>query len=244
MSISISSYSNTLGTLFSSLTSSRSSSSGSTDALGISYSDYASIRSGSYYKLLKQYYASDASESSESSTTATSEQIQSSAESLSEVTDKLLATGSSSLFKEVTTTDEDGNTTTGYDTEKISETIQSFVDSYNDLVEKAGSSDSSSITAAAASMVNYTSVNSSLLSQIGITVNSDNTLSFDADTFADADMSTVQSLFQGRGSYGYTVGVQASMINYAAAAEESKTYSSSGTYSYNYVTGTTYSTSV
>lgn len=246
MAFSISGYSNTINSLFSSLNNSSVSSSKSSDMLGISYSDYATIRSGSYHKLLKQYYKNEANESSSDSgnKTATTAQIKTSAEKMQKTTDKLFASGKNSLFNEVTTKDKDGNETTGYDVEKISSAVKDFVDSYNDVVKTAGSSSSNSITSAAAAMVNYTKVNSNMLSKIGITVKSDNTLEFDKDTFAKADMGTVKSMFNSRGSYGYTMGVQASMINYAAATEDSKTYSNSGSYNYNYVTGESYNVSI
>ncbi|MCR5468065.1 MAG: flagellar filament capping protein FliD [Lachnospiraceae bacterium] len=247
MALSVSGYSNTISSLFSNLSTSSKSSSASSDMLSINYSDYASIKSGSYYKLLKQYYASDASSTTtDGSTTkkATNEQIQTSASSLSKATDKLMATGDKSLFKEVTKKDKDGNETTGYDVDKIASAIQSFVDAYNDMVDKAGSSSASGITTAAASMVNYSTVNSRLLDSIGITIDSDNKLSFDKDEFEKADMSTVKSLFQGRGSYGYTVGVQASMINYAAESQSKMTYSKGGTYNYSGSSNNMYSASI
>ena len=52
--------SSSLGVLFSSLN--NKSGSGTTDLLGINYSDYATIRSGSYFKLLKSYYSIDSSD--------------------------------------------------------------------------------------------------------------------------------------------------------------------------------------
>ena len=52
--------SSSLGVLFSSLN--NKSGSGTTDLLGINYTDYATIRSGSYFKLLKSYYSIDSSD--------------------------------------------------------------------------------------------------------------------------------------------------------------------------------------
>lgn len=49
-----------IGVLFSSLNTK--SGSGTTDLLGINYTDYATIRSGSYFKLLKSYYSMDSSD--------------------------------------------------------------------------------------------------------------------------------------------------------------------------------------
>ena len=55
------------------------------------------------------------------------------------------------------------------------------------------------------------------LAKIGITMKNDGTLSLDKDAFMKADMSTVKSLFQGNGSYGYRVSAQSSMINFVTA---------------------------
>ena len=71
--------SSSIGVLFSSLNSGRTNTStmfGTSDLLGINYSDYATIRNGSYTKLMKAYYkkaaSDDSSSSSVSATTSTS----------------------------------------------------------------------------------------------------------------------------------------------------------------------------
>lgn len=240
----ISSYdSSSLGVLFSSITSS-SSSSGTSDLLGISYSDYASILNGSYAKLVSAYYSdSSSSISTSSDSTTTLTQIQSASDDLQESAEALLEKGTKSVFKEVTTTDEDGNTTTGYDTDAIYSAVSSFVDDYNTLVTQAGKSSTSKIQTALSSMVSNTKAYESLLSSVGITINSDNTLTIDEETFKSADMSKVKTLFNESGSYGYQTMLKACTIDSYASIEASKssTYTSSATYTYNYSTGTLYS---
>jgi len=88
-------------------------------------------------------------------------------------------------------------------------------------------------------MISLTSAYEKQLEKIGITVNKDDTLSIDKDTFLEADMTKVKNLFNGTGSYGYNVGVKASMVDYYAQYEASKanTYGSSGYYNYNYSYG-------
>lgn len=54
--------SSSLSVLFSSLNSSSSSNSGTSGLFGINVTDYATIRNGSYYKLLKSYYSIDSSD--------------------------------------------------------------------------------------------------------------------------------------------------------------------------------------
>jgi len=232
--------SSSVSTLFGSIGTSKSSSSGS-GLYSINFSDYASIRNGNYYKLLKQYYAGDTKKSNSSELYTDDKkkntQLQAGAADLGKATDKLLANGSNSLFKK----DSDGN----YDSEAISNAVESFVKAYNSVVENASSSSNSSITSSASSMINNTRVNSRMLANVGLSIDSStNKLELDKDTLAKADMNTVKSLFNEKGSYGYSVAVQASSIKYAAQNEASKSYNSDGTYSYNYVSGSLYSTSV
>ena len=88
-------------------------------------------------------------------------------------------------------------------------------------------------------MVNTTKANENLLNKVGITINEDNSLSLDKDTFKAANESTVKTLFNNTGSYGYSVSASASFINYKADTEALKanTYNTTGNYSSNYTSG-------
>jgi hypothetical protein len=252
---SISAYdSSSISTLFSSLSSSKQSS-GTSANFGIDLSNYGLIKSGSYYKMMRAYYSTDSegnSIASTSTSTSTSKDtaktltnIKSSASSLKDTAKALYTTGTDSVFNKKTVKDADGNSTTDYDTDAIYKAVNSFVSDYNSLVTAAGKSNTSSIANTTAAMVNTTSNNAGMLSKIGISVNSkDYTLSIDEDAFKKADMSTVKSLFNGSGSYAYSVAVKASMVNSYADIESSKsnTYSGSGNFTYNYSTGQLYNT--
>lgn len=291
MSITISANSMTVGGLFSSMnrnlsrTSAANMFSGGGLMSSFNFSDYASIRNGSYHKLLNSYFSlddvsSDTKTSSSSKTnpasyertynywtpdgmvqrtysdkvganssaqsTSTSKDktsklatIESDAEKLSDTADVLLTQGNKSLFKQVTTTDKDGNKTTGYNTDAIYKAVSSYVTQYNNLMKSAGESSVVSIKASAASISGYTSKNEKLLSSVGININSDKTLSIDEEKFKAADMSAVKTLFQGSGSYAYQVSSKATQIDNQAQYEASKanTYNSVGAYSYNYSSG-------
>ena len=67
------------------------------------------------------------------------------------------------------------------DAEAASKKIQSFVDDYNDMVGALGESDNQSVLQKGVVMVNTTKVYSSALKRAGITVGSDNKLTFDKD---------------------------------------------------------------
>lgn len=211
----------------------------------INLSDYNSIKSGTYYKLLKAYYAKDTAtettkESSDFETkkaNADVSEIKNDAGSLYSATSKLSATGTQSLFieKDITSTDKDGKKVTakGYDTAAITSAVKDFVKSYNDIVSSTVKSDNMSILRAASSMVKLTDVYSNQLSKVGITVGSDNKLTLDEEAFGKAQMNSVKSLFNGDNSFASNVGGYASSIGSYANAElnSRNTYTQSGSYS-------------
>lgn len=224
-------------------------------------SDYASIKNGSYAKLMKAYYGGNANDSvnaiaksQSSSNTKLTEaesrkyaQVQTTSDALKESADALLAAGSKSLFNQIdiTTKDKDGNETTekGYDVESIYKAVNNFVKNYNSVINAVDETDSSTVLRRAGNMLNSTTAHLKSLLAIGISVNADSTLSLDKDAFMKADMSKVKSLFNGNGSYAYNVSAQASLINYAADRELSKgpSYTFNGAYSSNFSNGNLFS---
>ena len=207
---------------------------------------YASIKDGSYGKLMKAYYAETANDTVKSivndkntsgrADAKTLAEVQSTADALKDAADALLEKGSDSVFakKDVTTVDENGVETTqkDYDREAIFQAVDTFVTSYNSAVDAMEESGSSSIENRAKNMVNATKANEKMLGKLGITINSDNTLSLDKEAFMKADMSTAKSLFGENGSYGYRVSAQASMISFTADREANRmsTYNFAGNY--------------
>lgn len=222
-------------------------------------SDYAAIKNGSYGKLMKAYYSENASDSvsklasSSNSVTATEAskknlvKVQTTTDALKESADKLLETGSKSLFakKEITTKDENGveTTTESYDVEAIYSAVNNFVDDYNAVISAADGSDNDRVISKAASMAGYTAGNINTLNKLGITMSDDGTLSIDKDTFLKADMGTAKAMFNGTGSYGYRISAQASLINFTAENESSKSsiYNFNGTVSDIYSSGNLFS---
>lgn len=244
--------SNSISTLFSGLSNSTQKNA-STDLLGISYADYATIRGGSYFKLMRAYYSGNESASKMISKTSTSTakdetktlaKVEDAAEGLKDAADALLEKGSKSVFKKVTKNGEDGKVTTGYDADAIYKKVNSFVKEYNALLTGAQDSNTSGILTSVSSMTRATEANEGLLNKIGITIGTDNKLSIDEDTFKKADMTIVKSMFNGTGSYGYQVSAKASMANYYAESEAAKanTYAKNGLYTYNYSSGEIYNT--
>lgn len=224
---------------------------GGMDMLGINYSDYATIRNGSYHKLLSAYYSKDGASDEIKSALSTSTskddaktlaRIEDAADGMKDSAEKLLASGKNSVFNKVTTKDKDGVETTDYDKDAIYKAVSAFVKDYNNLINTAADSDTINILRGARSMVNYTKANARMLGKMGITIGADNQLAIDEKAFKDARMEDVKALFGTRGSYGYQMDTQASLIETYAKSEAAKsnTYGKNGVYTYNYNTGKIY----
>lgn len=249
-----------IGMLFSSLNNNRMNNGmsmfgGGMDMLGINYNDYATIRNGSYHKLLSAYYSKDgvSDEIKSALSTSTSKddaktlaRIEDAAGAMKDSAEKLLVSGKDSVFNKVTTKDKDGAETTDYDKDAIYKAVSAFVEDYNNLIDTAADSDTMNILRGARSMVNYTKANERMLGKMGITIGADNKLTVDEKAFKDAKMEDVKALFGTRGSYGYRVETQAALIDTYAKSEAAKsnTYGKNGVYTYNYNTGKIYNSEV
>lgn len=236
MSISIQAK-NDYSYLFSSLNTS----SGSGSASNLSFlTDYAMIKNGSYAKLMKAYYSETGSSSSQVSSivkknstnsvskddTKTLANVESSTSALKESADKLLETGSKSVWAEE-------------DMEKVYAAVSDLLDDYNSVLDTMDDVNSTSILSRAKNLTQNTAVNEKLLAKVGITINEDNSLSVDKETFLKADVATAKSLLSGNGSFAYRVSTYASFMNYAAEQEADKaaTYTFDGNYGSTYSSG-------
>lgn len=225
-------------------------SSSSMDTTSTILRDYASIKNGSYKKLLKAYYDKQGSDWSSiamsSDSTSTIARIQNASIDLINAADKLTAKGSKSLFKkqDITVTDDEGNTTTkqGYDMDSIYLAASSFVSDYNTMIEEGANAESTSILKPTLSMTRLSKSNIQLLKKVGISVGSNNKLSIDEDTFKNADINSIRTLFNGANSYASQVSAKASKIKGAAILESLKanTYSYTANYSNTYSAGSIY----
>lgn len=222
--------SNSLNTLFSSL------STNGTSGLSSMLSDYSSIRNGSYGKLLKSYYSAYGKDESSTSSSKTDNKKISSSTSTSKDTAARLTmvkSSSSALAESATKLVAKGKDSVFTDMDKAYSAVNSFVKDYNSAIKAAEDSNTTAIKSSADSMTYATKTNSKMLSEMGITINEDNTLSIDEDKFKKADINSVKSLFNASGSYGYTVARTATSLNSTAAYESTKTstYTSKGSFS-------------
>lgn len=244
-----------IGTLFSSMNNGNTYS--GVNSMGSMLSDYSAIRNGSYGKLLKAYYnnvdnsavkstynnaVKNSNTSTAADSTATIKELQSTTDDLTSSAKDLYTTGSKSVFNKKSVTDENGNTTKQYDTEAIYKSVKSFVDDYNKVIEAADKSADSKVQNSVIGMINYTKMESNMLGKMGITVGSDYQMSIDENTFKKSDMSVAKSMFNGTGSYAYTIATKSAMTNSYADMEASRanTYNKYGNYGSTYNSGSIY----
>lgn len=212
--------------------------SGSGNFLGIDLAEYSSITKGSYRKLLKAYYAQYGTEKKteqaekKTDSTTTKNTLKSNANELYKAADVLTKKGKKSVFNKVDVTDkESGVTTKEYDKDKIYKAVNSFVKSYNSYIKEAADSKDNAVLRQTLRMVNSNAKNSSLLADIGIKINADNSMTLDEEAFKEADMTTVQSLFNGADSWAGKIQSAASNV-YTKVNDsmgDSNFYTSSGT---------------
>lgn len=215
---------------------------------GIDLSTMASIKNGSYKGLLKSYYSDNANESvtqiaGSKDDSKTKTNAMSVRDSAAAVTDAVEELNDRKLWKKTEVKQEDGSTKSEYDRDAIYKSVSAFVKEYNVLVESTGNSDDKAVLRSASNMVNFTKANKDVLNSVGISIDKNNKLSIDEETFKASDMSSVKSIFSGAGSYANSVRSSASMIYGSAVAQVAK-MSSTGLYSeggsYSYISGSTY----
>lgn len=196
---------------------------GSSDSTQFSLADYASIKNGSYGKLMKAYYGKNNSSSvSGAGKTLTEKQ------SLNYTETKKAAGDLKSSIESLTSAINDDA-----DSETIAKAASDFVEKYNSLIKAAGNSDNKSITRFAQNIVNEVGANLSMLSKAGITLSEKSgEMSVDTEKFKE-NTSAIKALFGKSGSFGDVIATKASSIEKKAtsALNVSKTYNQKAGYS-------------
>ena len=191
------------------------------DASSSLLSDYASIKNGSYGKMMKAYYAKQkAAEAAEDEATAKKNSKTTKDASSASAAKKFYDTASkmSSLNYSADNIDE------------LYDQVSAFIKDYNSMMKSASNSKNSAVQAQADSLNDYAYQNYKLLAKIGITMNSDRTLSIDEDTFKKVNektgatnVPTITTLFKGYGSFADKASDRASKIYRLAGDGESVT---------------------
>ncbi len=221
-----------INTLFSSFGNSSTSNS-FTSGLYSSLSEYSTIKSGAYKKLVSSYYNKVDSSNKTTSTSKTNvnkntvaqkkelTEVKEAADDLYSSASKLTDTSSKGLFKKADKVTSD-----------ITSAVKNYIKDYNALLDEAGDTTNSKVTGKVSFMTNQMNAYKSSLEKIGITVNNDKTLSMDEDTFSKADIADVKKLFNGSNSMAYQTFVRASDISSAAenASNSMTSYGANGMY--------------
>lgn len=221
--------------LFSSLNSSTSSNNGYAFS-GINLSDYASIKNGSYGKLLKAYYAETDSSASDinSSVKNTASKysykeeeakkqnlndVQSAAKEVGNSAAALMERGSKSVFK-------------NKDMEEVYTAVADFAKDYNALLDKVEDSKSDKVTKAAEKLADVMEGYEDKLKEMGITIGEDQKLTVNKKTFMKADFEKVKDLWNGSNSLSYLASTRATSLSNTAYSESnsSSLYTANGTY--------------
>ena len=164
----------------------------------INLSDYNSLKTGTYKKLLKSYY-----EKNELEKTGTD----------NKVTDKLLENISSedSVNKEILKNSEKINKNLESlekveykesNRESIIKDITSMVSSYNKILDEVSKSKDTDMLTKSKWMTNYTNTFKSQLNNIGINIEEDNSLKINENSLKEAKIEDIKKLFTGSSSFG------------------------------------------
>lgn len=219
---------------------------------GVNLADYASIKNGTYGKLLKSYYkkadsnsnsaplnnkTNDVKAKADAMNKSELSKVQSLSQDVQTSANKLMQPGTKSVFNKenITTTDKNGNTTTSndYNSSKIYDAVSSFAKSYNSLIEKSSASSSASVLKGTMSMAQTMNTYADSLKEMGITIGADNKLSINKDTFLASDMSKAKTLFQGNTSLTAQIATKANSMGNTAYNEsrQGSLYNNNGGYS-------------
>lgn len=190
-----------------------------------SLSDYASIKNGSYKKLVKAYYAQEKEESEASGGDSHAKllSVKSTADSLKEAADALQ---SDKLWqnKEIVNVDEETgkeSKTLDYDWDAITKAVRSFVDAYNNTIERAGTSDTKDVLMVGSWMAKMTSKNANVLARAGIEIGTDNKMTLNEEKLKN-NVGTAQFLLKGYNSFADKVSYKASQMSQGAARSAEK----------------------
>lgn len=99
-----------------------------------------------------------------------------------------------------------------YDRKTVTESIKQFADNYNKTISAVKRSDSEEAIRKNSSMVGSTAAFRSSLSNIGVNVNDDDSISVDEEKLGSADIRNVKTLFAGNYSYASRIADKADAI--------------------------------
>lgn len=188
---------------------------------GFNLCDYASLKNGSYGKLMKSYYneQNKTSVSEKTSVNKTKKELDTDKTGLAQMKKEAdgLKNAADALNKE-----ELWKTANGEDSQdKIVSAVKSFTKEYNDVLSQSAKVNSKDVSQSSRYMQSMTNTMSKALSKIGVTVGTDGKLSVDEDALKKANTSSVKAMFSGVASYGQQMGDKGSEISRATIMNSS-----------------------
>ena len=188
--------------------------------------DYASIKNGSYGKLMKAYYGQEKAQKAAESKDSNSK-LALMAGNAGSMANAAKALMNESLWQKKSVSEKDGE---DYDWKAITKALKDFVDSYNKTIEGAGESGTKGVLRKASFMVKTTAAFKNTLEKAGISITGSNKLELNEEKLKEANISTLRTLFTGYNSFADKIMTKGNTLaNEAASA--GGTYTSSGTYS-------------
>ena len=177
--------------------------------------EYNSIRSGSYGKLLSAYYKK--MNSGDSATEAIQKENE----------NRKLVGGNASTLKSAAKnlSKIDFSDTSDAGKEKSLKAVKDFISAYNSVIDTADDVNSKSILRNAVWMTNITDKSAGLLNELGITIGDNNQLTLDETKWESANSSTKTALFNGRQGFAEKMVYKASQMTNSSAEKASYTAS-------------------
>ena len=182
--------------------------------------EFNSIRSGSYGKLLSAYYKKMSG--GDSATEAMQK----------ETANRQLVGSNASGLKSAAKTLSKMNFAEASEEDSL-KAIKNFVSSYNSVIDTADDVNSKGILQNAVWMTNITKKSAGLLNELGISVGKDNKLTLDEEKWNNAYTSTKSALFNGRQGFAEKMIYKASQMTNSSAEKASFTasaYKNNGDY--------------
>lgn len=192
------------------------------------FTDLATIKNGSYKKLIQAQYGKD--KQAESSTTSNSSKV-TKADLQASNSSKLRASVDT-LKKSVDALDDKDlwkQTDGSYDMDKITKAVKTFATNYNDVVDKAMESKSSAVKSSAGWMNSLTNTMKDPLQRVGVKLGDDKKLTVDEEALKNADIKSLQAMFSGSYSYANQTAEKAGSVA-SAALKDTSFYTNTGSY--------------
>lgn len=192
------------------------------------FADLATIRNGSYKRLLKAQTAKNKeitaynkaksyNQDGMSASKAVDKELKNSVEALK---DSVQALDSQNLWKQ-----NNGK----YDTESISDAVRDFAAKYNNVIDQIDADSSAEVSKSAKWMKSLTNTMKGSLGRVGIEVGEDGRLTVQEDVLKKSDMKNVKAMFNGTYSYANQTAKKAGSV-VSASIRGGSVYSDKGRY--------------